>query len=87
MRRTKMMGCGNTTCRHNSCYDGCRLKEIVLGSNGACLYFIPDVEKSKLEVDIEVELSTYAEAKAQEVQEAKKQNEPEARRIGFRVDD
>ena len=85
MGRTKMMGCGNTTCRHNNCYDGCQLKEVILGNNGACLYFLPDVEKSKLE--IEVELSTYAEAKAQEVKEAQRKNEPEARRIGFRVDD
>ena len=78
----KMSGCGNTTCMFNN-YGACKRKSIILGANGTCLIFEPSLEKSKQAIDREVAMQKLTAVAAQEVEELHKEDEVEARRIGF----
>lgn len=80
--KTKMVGCGNTTCMFNN-YGGCKRKSIILGANGSCLIFEPSLEKSKLVIDRELAMQKLTAVAAQEAEALHTEPEVEARRIGF----
>lgn len=75
-------GCGNTICKFNIRGE-CQVKKIVLSESGRCMLFEPDTEKAEIAAQIEVKMQKIAAEAAKDAEGVVRENEPQARRVGF----
>ena len=75
-------GCGNTICKFNNRGE-CQVKKVVLNESGRCMLFEPDTDKAEIAAQTEIKMQKIAAEAAKDAQGVVRENEPQARRIGF----